>query len=210
MALKCRLLAPLRDQTQFRVCIAADDSYFNLQQNTTGLTFTTRDGTPPLLSVNATTQSVPLVPGSTSRQCLVSITVQLSEAGSGVAVILAADTNTSSITPADIWNPVTLQPAWLQSAARSRTAFVIKGQSGGTKALPALPAPCDTKLSVIATASDAASNVAPNLEVLQVHTPDVLPPQFLMMTPRLSETANVSAIFEVALDEPGNCAVQVQ
>jgi hypothetical protein len=209
VAAKCRLLSGLPDQTQFRVCIAAEDAYFNLQPNSTVLTFTTKDGSPPSFNVSATAQSESSPPGSINRKCSISVVVQLSEAGAGVVQILPADTKASEVTPTDILTPSAQQSAWLQNITLAHASFTITGQSGGKKTLAALPAPCETQLAVLAAASDTARNNAPNVAVVQVQTPDVLPPSFVLDTPHLSEATNTSATFEVALNEPGSCAFQV-
>ena len=195
----------LQDQTSYLLCLAAEDEYFNLQSQAVATSFTTTDGTPPQLHLTATPFSRTAAGSTATRLCAISANVTTSEQCTGVVAVF--DTTGELPTAAVLLKDPASWPANDSSAVEQFKAFTAKSAGVSTITLTSLP--CDMRVTIIAAAQDLSGNVNPEIESVTVTLPDVTPPHFVSSTPRLETTSSSAAWFDVALDEPGEIAVQV-
>ena len=202
-----RNITTLRDETQYLMCVVAEDTFFNIEGASTAIEFTTADGTPPAITLQAATQ-VPkdLASQDFANECSIIADVTLSEAGTGSLAVLPSTSSVADIVAGQVlsgtWPPA-LQPL-------DAKTFQADRASNNATSLLLMDVPCDARFLVAVAAQDTVDNANTDLSTVSVQTPDVVPPVFLASTPALAASSSTAVWLGVQLDEAGNAAAQVR
>ena len=204
-----RVLQGLSDETEYTVCVVAEDEFFNLQSSATALIFTTLDGTPPTLTLTASGR--PPIPGQTSDVefgCFVSVDVLLSEPGSGRLAVFPGDSTQPNLTAPILLGAAATWPEDSMTQVLAQAAFSVNDPSESANvALRGIE--CNTEVVILGSAVDLENNIIDSVVRTRATLPDAVPPAFEDGTPRLSSTSSTTASVVLQLDEPGEVIAQV-
>lgn len=186
--------------------MVATDSFLNTPLKATLQQFTTLDGTAPVLTLQATPERPPT--SAADSLCRVSVQLSLSEPGSGAVIVVPADAMLGPVQPDDLLTNADTRDAGLQASILDEAT--IAATDDLSPAVRPLRVPCDTQLQVMAAMADVQGNLVDGLQSVAITTPDVLPPRFVLDTPRVMFQSSTSATFGVAIDEAGSMAFEVR
>lgn len=202
----CRNLTSLTGETQYVVCAVAKDAFLNTGSEVTALRFSTLDGTPPALTLRATPRGPPA--DAVDGLCRATVQLSVSEPGSGAVIAVRADVGLQNWLPGELLARADSRDAAMQASILDEARF--ESATSAPPVVQPLRVPCDTELQVIAAMADVQGNEVDEVQSVTITTPDILPPRFVLDTPRVEFASSETATFGVALDEAGRVVLEVR